>query len=736
MMCADNDMDADDIENSIINPKRVLIMRVTFTFVLIFMFSLVYSQAFFDAANLFRPDNNVDYRADDFVSDAYFMRIDTDQLENILKARSSEIAFSIPVSDTRTFDMTLESFEVFSDDFVISTASGEPVENYKRGVFYHGKLQNHDGFATISIHDGELMGIVSVHGEGSFNLGRMQDSRDQYIIYNDRLVKVDMSIPCNGYLEPDEQLHRDERLQDIGLRAKTVKIYIEGDYALYLNKGSSISNTVSYMSGLFAQMATLFSNDGMAIEIKEIKVWDVADSYSTSDAIDALELFGENFTEVKGADLGHLFALGGVNLGGVAWRADGGVLCWWHPYYRTAYSNISAGYNNVPAYSWSVEVITHETGHNFGSRHTHACVWNGNNTQIDDCGNEYYHDNGWTPEGAACFDSINPILPTAGTIMSYCHLIGGIGIDFSLGFGPLVAGLMETNLNNSACITDAEVSPTCAIPVNVESVSTTSTTALLEWEVGQGPSKWQIQYGLSGFSIGSGTTISNIITNSHTLTALAPDTDYDWYIRSDCEGGDYSNWVEKYFSTQTIGFNLALKSLKGTPEKYVNRIEWTVAHELNTKKYVIQRSNDALHWTDIEIVDAEHNGFHENSYKTLDRNPLHSAYYRIGMISYDGSMHTSDVIFIARNDDLLRFYSVSPNPGREVFNVAFVSPDIDESLISMVNTLGVKVHSQYMIPVKGINNLAMDVSHLPYGIYTLIIEQGQWFTTHRLVIAR
>ena len=39
----------------------------------------------------------------------------------------------------------------------------------------------------------------------------------------------------------------------------------------------------------------------------------------------------------------------------------------------------------VPTYSWNVMVITHEMGHLMGSNHTHACVWNGNNTAIDGC---------------------------------------------------------------------------------------------------------------------------------------------------------------------------------------------------------------------------------------------------------------------------------------------------------------------------------------------------------------
>ncbi len=50
-----------------------------------------------------------------------------------------------------------------------------------------------------------------------------------------------------------------------------------------------------------------------------------------------------------------------------------------------------------------VFVIVHELGHIFGSRHTHDCVWNRNNTAIDACG------------GTTCNHINEP-----GSIMSYC----------------------------------------------------------------------------------------------------------------------------------------------------------------------------------------------------------------------------------------------------------------------------------------------------------------------------
>jgi len=90
-----------------------------------------------------------------------------------------------------------------------------------------------------------------------------------------------------------------------------------------------------------------------------------------------------------------------------------------------------------PIFSWNVMVVAHELGHNVGSPHTHDCSWNGNGTQVDDCGPVAGYD-------TSCYDPNDPILPSnGGTIMSYCHLVSGVGINFNNGFGPEAGGLLH-----------------------------------------------------------------------------------------------------------------------------------------------------------------------------------------------------------------------------------------------------------------------------------------------------
>jgi hypothetical protein len=525
-------------------------MRLLFTMVMVCGYSLIFSQNIFNADNLFRVENNPVLRADDFVSDAVFLEINSGLLSDIVRTEAVNLKLSVPIAKNEIAEMTLEKFQVFSDDFVLRTSGGDTITSFKKPVFYRGKLKNYDGYATLSISDEEVIGIVSINSRGDFNVGKLKSTLFSYIVYNDNLVKVDMGNHCS--VDDHSVLDRSAGKRNdniISSRTNCLKFYLEGDYALFQDKGT-ITNTANYMSGLFAQMATLYSNESINIEIKEVKIWTSPDNYPTNNSFNALSQFIAN-NPIMNADLGHLFALGGQGTGGVAWID---VLC--DPGYNFAYSNISSTYDNVPTYSWSVEVITHETGHNIGSRHTHACVWNGNNTQIDDCGNKYYYDNG-TPltqiEGYPCYIPANPILPSSGSIMSYCHLLSGIGINFNNGFGVQPGNLIRSKVNSASCLSDCLSSSTCFIPVNVNTGAMNGSSVDLDWEIGQGGSKWQIQYGLSGFALGSGTTISNITTTSYTLNGLEIGATYDWYIRTDCSNGNYSSWVGKITFTVQCG---------------------------------------------------------------------------------------------------------------------------------------------------------------------------------------
>src|SRR5690606_35810138 len=108
-------------------------------------------------------------------------------------------------------------------------------------------------------------------------------------------------------------------------------------------------------------------------------------------------------------------------------------------------SNINNSYAELPTYSWDVNVVGHELGHNFGSRHTHWCGWPGG--PIDNC---------VQVEDGPC--SPGPTPRSGGTLRRYCHLRGW-GVDLAQGFGPLPGAVVSNLYRSASCLWTIDYRP-------------------------------------------------------------------------------------------------------------------------------------------------------------------------------------------------------------------------------------------------------------------------------------
>ena len=201
-----------------------------------------------------------------------------------------------------------------------------------------------------------------------------------------------------------------------------------------------------------------------------------------------------------------------------------------------AYSGINSSYNNVPTYSWSVMVVSHETGHNMGSSHTHNCSWNGDNTAIDGCGPTAGYTEGSCP---------NAGLPAGGgTIMSYCHLIGGTGINLSFGFGPQPALRIRERVNAGSCLLQCGTSCDAPTPLTVTNLNATSAT--LNWG-----NYGVVSYTLRWKPVSSGmwTTVTGITTTNYALTSLTQSVAYEYQVLSVCTATSSAYSASKTFTT-------------------------------------------------------------------------------------------------------------------------------------------------------------------------------------------
>ncbi len=456
-------------------------------------------------------------------------------MDEVIARRPSTLRLELPTSAGQVA-LDLELTDIFTDDFSLVIASTGEAFPYDQGLYYRGAVVGDpNSLVAISIFKEEVMGFIS-KVDGDFTIGKLDgDVEGTHILYRKEDMREPPVLGCDT--EDDGHGYTAEELTPVGdnRTVKCVRLYWEVNYDIFQGKGS-VTNATNYVTGLFNQSAILYNNDGISVQLSQVFVWDVASPYTATSTGDLLDQFGAYRTSFNG-NLAHL--LGYVGGGGVAYV---NTMCSSNTAYRMAYSDIGSSYSNVPTYSWSVEVVTHEQGHNMGSRHTHACAWNGNSTAIDGCGPAA----GYT-EGSCA----TAALPASGggAIMSYCHLVSGVGIGFANGFGPQPTTLIVNNINNASCLTACSTPGTCGVPASLSAGSLTTTSASLSWGAVSGATSYTLQWKLTSGS--TWTTVTGLTSAGYNLSGLAANTAYQFQVLAICSGGSSAYSGATGFTTLT-----------------------------------------------------------------------------------------------------------------------------------------------------------------------------------------
>src|SRR5215213_3558464 len=375
------------------------------------------------------------------------LQLQHDALADLVRKNAPGLTLRLPTFAGTPVELELVQVNLFAPNFTVVTSEskGAPV-TYEQGVHYWGMVKGiENSLAAISIFKDEVIGSFSSPQDGNFVLGKLAGGNPQrdHILYAEKDLTSTIPVSCD--MPDDTSAFSPEQANESSIQGvtKCVKVFIEADFDLFQNKGS-VDATVNYMTGVFNQSAALYNNEGIPISISQIFVWTTASPYNGGNSSTQLAQFQANRTSFNG-DIARLVDL--QNQGGIAAGFNG--LCNSNRSQSECYSGIFPFFENVPTYSWTVYVFTHEMGHLFGSRHTHACVWNGNGTAIDGCG----------PAAGFSEGCSGPIPGGGGTIMSYCHL-NSVGINFSLGFGPQPGNVIRNAFNNALCV------GTCGDPGN------------------------------------------------------------------------------------------------------------------------------------------------------------------------------------------------------------------------------------------------------------------------------
>jgi hypothetical protein len=392
------------------------------------------------------------------------LELNTAKLSSLRNQSPAEIQLQLPF-ENRLLKLQLKKVKITSDDFSVIEALPDGSRrsvNYSGGIFYQGKIEGiPSSFATISLVNDQVYGIIA-DNKSNIILGAIENNGSathEYALY--RETDLAIANPLNCFTEdiPAEGSsvvtndHPAARLNAVG---EPVDIYFECDFKFYQDKGSSTVNVINYVLSFFNNTALLYANEDVKIQVSQILVWTTQDPEAaaglTSTSTCLTSFRDRMATTTYIGDYAHFLSTRSLG-GGIAYLLS--TPCTSAKQFRSAVSAINNTYNNFPTYSWTVEVVTHELGHNLGSHHTHWCSWPGG--PIDWCGptsNTAYIE-------GSCSTGPMPAAGVGGTIMSYCHLVGSVGINFNNGFGPLPGQAIRDAVTGATCF------GTCRMTVSI-----------------------------------------------------------------------------------------------------------------------------------------------------------------------------------------------------------------------------------------------------------------------------
>ncbi len=186
-------------------------------------------------------------------------------------------------------------------------------------------------------------------------------------------------------------------------------------------------------------------------------------------------------------------------------------------------------------------------------------------------------------------------------------------------------------------------------------------------------------------------------------------------------------WINSGGPDQNVPLPLTLLSFTVTQKNTQGILKWQTEKEVNTLKFVIEKSTDGIRYNSIGEV-AAHNSLSINNYNYIDSNLVNGQnYYRLKMIDINGQFTYSPVRSITYN---IKDFDIKIYPNPVVGNRVFITTSSNCLRLELKDAAGKQLKT---ISASGKQN-ELNVSGLTKGIYVLIITTDAGVKIEKVLI--
>jgi alpha-tubulin suppressor-like RCC1 family protein len=152
-----------------------------------------------------------------------------------------------------------------------------------------------------------------------------------------------------------------------------------------------------------------------------------------------------------------------------------------------------------------------------------------------------------------------------------------------------------------------------------------------------------------------------------------------------------------------------LISFTGQTKNHFNELQWTTSQEINSLHFEIERSEDAVNFMKIGIIQSSGNSSTIKNYVFSDANAtLEKCYYRLKQVDIDGTFEYSNVISISNS--MIKTINIFPNPSSNYINVIGAK---NNTILRIYSAEGKLIIQQKIVTP----NQKINIAQLKSGLY-------------------
>lgn len=210
-----------------------------------------------------------------------------------------------------------------------------------------------------------------------------------------------------------------------------------------------------------------------------------------------------------------------------------------------------------------------------------------------------------------------------------------------------------------------------------------------------------------------------------------------YYIAVDGFAGGFCDFRLSLFGAEIDPLPVELISFQATcmEDKKETLLEWTTLSEINNRHFTVEKSHDAKTFVPLAVILGSRNSNVINNYNhTIKSNDGGTSYYRLKQTDFNGHINYSNIIAntCGSNNDVTMY----PNPADSHITIETTGERGDVISIQILDSRGRVLYDNSEELTGDKFSTKIEISSISNGVYPIIIQNGNYTISKRLIINR